>query len=72
MRARCGWRRESLIGVRTERALAGKVIPGRPGAEDPGGLLVIRWRLPSGIEIDTGFRGDDRRDYARWTTGAAA
>ncbi|MDQ1319499.1 MAG: hypothetical protein QG655_742 [Actinomycetota bacterium] len=63
---------ESLIGVRTERALAGKVIPGRPGAEDPGGLLVIRWRLPSGIEIDTGFRGDDRRDYARWTTGAAA
>jgi hypothetical protein len=63
---------ESLIGVRTERALAGKVIPGRPGADTPDGLLVIRWRLPSGIEIDTGFRGDDRRDYARWTTGAAA
>ncbi len=63
---------ESLVGVRTEQALAGKVIPGRSGAEAPGGLLVIRWRLPSGTEIDTGFRGDDRRDYARWTTGAAA
>lgn len=62
---------ESLIGVRTEQALAGKVIPGRPGADTAGGLLVIRWRLPSGTEVDTGFRGDDRRDHARWTTGAA-
>jgi hypothetical protein len=30
------------------------------------GILVIRWRLPSGTEIDTGFRGDDRRLYAQW------
>jgi len=22
--------------------------------------------LPSGAEIDTGFRADDRREYARW------
>ena len=52
---------ESLIGVRAERALAGKVIPGaRTGTEAPGGILVLRWRLPSGTEIDTGFRGDDR------------
>ncbi|MCB0926133.1 MAG: transporter [Mycobacterium sp.] len=62
----------SLIGVRIEQALAGKVIPGNSRSEAPGGLLVIRWRLPTGTEIDTGFRGDDRRHYARWTTGAAA
>ena len=60
---------ESLIGVRAERALAGKVIPGaRTGAEAPGGILVLRWRLPSGTEIDTGFRGDDRRGYGVWTS----
>lgn len=61
----------ALGGIRTERALAGKVIPGRAA----GGLLVIRWRLPSGTEIDIGFRGDDSRDYIAWTapsTGEAA
>lgn len=47
----------ALTGVRVESALAGKVGPG---------ILVIRWRLPSGTEIDTGFRGDDR-DYTVWT-----
>lgn len=62
---------EALVGVRTQRALAGKVIPGG-GRQSPSGLLVIRWRLPSGTEIDTGFRGDDRRDHGIWTTGAAA
>ena len=36
------------------------------------GILAIRWRLPSGTEIDTGFRGDDRREYARWMTGGEA
>jgi hypothetical protein len=66
---------ESLIGVRTEQGLAGKVLPGGR-TETSGGLLVLRWRLPSGTEIDSGFRGDDRGDYARWTshekqTGAA-
>lgn len=61
--------KESLIGVRAERALAGKVIPGaRTDAEAPGGILVLRWRLPSGTEIDTGFRGDDRRGYGVWTS----
>ena len=61
--------KESLIGVRSERALAGKVIPGaRTDAEAPGGILVLRWRLPSGTEIDTGFRGDDRRGYGVWTS----
>ncbi|MBB3752905.1 hypothetical protein FHT44_005417 [Mycolicibacterium sp. BK634] len=53
---------ESITDVRTERALAGKVA----------GILAIRWRLPSGTEIDTGFRGDDRSDYARWTTTGEA
>ena len=61
----------SISGVRAERAMAGKVIPGRGGPEAPGAILVIRWRLPTGTEIDTGFRGDDRRDYTRWI-GAAA
>jgi hypothetical protein len=52
----------AIAGIRAERALAGKVA----------GILAIRWRLPSGTEIDTGFRGDDRRDYARWTTTGEA
>jgi len=56
---------DAVTGVRTEPGLAGKVLPGN-------GILVIRWRLPSGTEIDTGFRGDDRGDYTRWTTGVAA
>ncbi len=64
---------DALSAIRTVRALAGKVIPGRNPAkpESSGGILAIRWRLPSGTEIDTGFRGDDRRDYVRWTGEAA-
>lgn len=61
----------SLIGVRTETGLAGKVLPARApkaDAEAARGILVIRWRLPSGTEIDTGFRGNDRRAYANWIT----
>ena len=61
----------SITGVRTERGLAGKVLPGIPGKGEEqvaGGILVIRWRLPSGTEIDTGFRGEDRRVYAQWTS----
>jgi hypothetical protein len=53
---------DAITAIRTERALAGKVAA----------ILAIRWRLPSGTEIDTGFRGDDRRDYARWTTTGEA
>jgi hypothetical protein len=64
---------ESITGVRTERGLAGKVLPGAgSGTDTGGGILVIRWRLPSGTEIDTGFRGDDRAVYPEWTTGEAA
>jgi hypothetical protein len=30
------------------------------------GILVIRWRLPSDVEIDTGFRANNRGEYAEW------
>lgn len=65
---------ESITEVRAERYVAGKTIPGRSragsdraGDDRAGGVLAIRWKLPSGTEIDTGFRGDDRRDHSRWT-----
>ncbi|MDT5132336.1 MAG: hypothetical protein QOE41_1647 [Mycobacterium sp.] len=54
---------ESITAIRTERGLAGKVLTND-------GILAIRWRLPSGTEIDTGFRGDDRRKYPDWTGGS--
>ena len=50
---------DSIVGIRTERGMVGKVAARN-------GILAIRWRLPSGTEIDTGFRGNDRGDYARW------
>jgi len=50
---------ESITAIRTERGIAGKAL-----THD--GILAIRWRLPSGTEIDTGFRGNDRRKYAEW------
>ncbi|MFR9750198.1 transporter [Nocardia sp. 004] len=50
---------ESITAVRTERGHAGKVM-----TED--GVLVIRWILPTGTEIDTGFRGDDKSVYPAW------
>jgi hypothetical protein len=49
----------SITAIRTENGIAGTVVP-------PQGILAIRWRLPSGTEIDTGFRGDDRGKYADW------
>jgi hypothetical protein len=51
---------ESITAIRTERGIAGKAL-----THD--GILAIRWKLPSGTEIDTGFRGDDRRELANWT-----
>jgi hypothetical protein len=50
---------ESITAIRSERGMVGKV-----GTRD--GILAIRWRLPSGTEIDLGFRGNDRSEYARW------
>lgn len=51
---------ESIRAIRTERGIAGKVMT-------EGGVLVIRWELPGGTEIDTGFRGDDKTVYPAWT-----
>lgn len=67
---------ESITEIRTERVVAGKAVPGgRSGATRgealPGGILAIRWTLPSGTEIDTGFRGDDRRELANWVEEVA-
>jgi len=53
---------ESIRAIRTERGLAGKVM-----SKD--GVLVIRWELPTGTEIDTGFRGDDKTVYPIWVNG---
>ena len=50
---------ESVTAIRTERGMVGKALTHE-------GILAIRWRLPSGTEIDTGFRGDDRTKYDRW------
>jgi hypothetical protein len=68
--------RESITAIRTERGIVGKVVPAGLGARRPkdsegsvtshDGVLAIRWRLPSGTEIDLGFRGDDRSEYSRW------
>lgn len=61
---------ESITAIRTERGIAGKVIlGGRSGAHEA--ILAIRWTLPSGTEIDTGFRGDDRRQLGNWVQEAA-
>lgn len=56
---------QSITGIRAQRGIAGKVTTRN-------GILAIRWRLPSGTEIDTGFRGNDRNEYARWLSETAA
>lgn len=50
---------DAIVDIRCEKNLAGKALTHE-------GILAIRWRLPSGAEIDTGFRADDRRDYSKW------
>lgn len=51
---------ESIIAVRTERGIAGKAM-----SRD--GVLVVRWTLPSGTQIDSGLRADDKSSYPEWT-----
>lgn len=59
------WIPQSAISeVRTERVIAGK-------AAARNGILAIRWRLPSGVEIDTGFRAGNRDNYDGWLQEAA-
>ncbi|MGE2834420.1 transporter [Mycobacterium sp. SMC-4] len=48
-----------IVAIRAEKNLVGKALTHE-------GILAVRWRLPSGAEIDTGFRADDRGDYAKW------
>ena len=67
---------ESITTIRTERGMVGKVVPaglgsrrardGEGSATSHDAILAIRWRLPSGTEIDLGFRGNDRTEYTRW------
>ncbi|MDF2826588.1 MAG: pyrC [Mycobacterium sp.] len=52
---------DSITAIRTERGIAGKAMTHE-------GILAIRWKLPSGTEIDTGFRGDNRNEYSKWVT----
>ena len=55
---------DAIEAIRTEKGIAGKAL-----THD--GVLAIRWRLPSGAEIDTGFRADDRAGYEQWLREAA-
>jgi hypothetical protein len=50
---------DSIEDIRIERRMANRV-----GARI--GLLAIRWRLPSGLEVDTAFRANHRDDYDPW------
>jgi hypothetical protein len=55
---------DAISAIRTEKRLAGKAMTHE-------GILAIRWRLPSGAEIDTGFRADNRDEYSKWLEGVA-
>ncbi|OBB65582.1 transporter [Mycobacterium sp. 852014-50255_SCH5639931] len=57
--------KDSISAIRMERSMGGRT-PARIG------ILAIRWRLPSGVEIDTGFRANHREDYAEWLEEEAA
>ena len=56
---------ESITAIRMERGIAGKVVARI-------GVLAIRWRLPSDVEIDTGFRANNRGEYDEWLEGEEA
>ena len=53
---------DSIAAIRMERGMAGKVVARI-------GILAIRWRLPSDVEIDTGFRANHRDEYTGWLQG---
>jgi hypothetical protein len=54
-----------ITAIRMERGMGGRVSARI-------GILAIRWRLPSGVEIDTGFRANHRDEYAEWLRDDAA
>lgn len=56
---------EAITDIRMERGMGG-----RERARI--GILAIRWRLPSGVEIDTGFRANHRDNYTEWLKEEAA
>lgn len=56
---------DAIVEIRAEKNLVGKALTHE-------GILAIRWRSSSGAEIDTGFRADDRGDYANWLPEEAA
>ncbi|WP_132993471.1 transporter [Gordonia zhaorongruii] len=56
---------DAIVAVRPENGLAGKVM-----SRD--GVLVIRWTLPSGVQLDSGVRGDDKSVYPEWAAAYAA
>ncbi|QHN28643.1 hypothetical protein GII33_11895 [Gordonia pseudamarae] len=51
--------------VRTESGFGGKVM-------GDGGVLVVRWVLPGGTEVDSGIRADDKAVYSGWVADFAA
>jgi hypothetical protein len=51
---------EALRGARTDRGIAGKVVP-------EGGLLVVTWEH-GGKLLDTGFRADHPSEHENWVT----
>ena len=51
---------DEIVAVRTENGIAGKAM-----TRD--GVLVIRWTLPVGTQIDSGLRADDKTIYPEWT-----
>lgn len=51
--------KDTITGIRMERSMGGRAVARI-------GILAIRWRLPSGVEIDTGFRANHREEYTEW------
>nr|WP_231846692.1 hypothetical protein [Mycobacterium leprae] len=59
---------ESIIAICTECSIAGKIAVRNR-------ILAIRWWIPSGVELDTGTRANNRNEYREWLepqTGEAA
>ncbi|OCB25341.1 transporter [Mycobacterium malmoense] len=51
--------KDAITDIRMERSMGGRAMARI-------GILAIRWRLPSGVELDTGFRANHRDEYAEW------